>query len=327
MDKSKRRRRVILGLVFIAGATTIFLSWLFRSSGFGSSLALEIGAGLLLFGFLFWIETQIEQRIESVRAESEKSVEEVRQEVAGVAETVAEVEKSVASLANIGEATKAAVQERRDQIDAAFDAFENAVTVETVSNLLAEAERVKAIDSDGVRVALGGWTRHRLRFKRLGVTADGDVIVELRIETVDGTVVSGWVWAADASEVMLRVVEELQKIGEYSDEFDATPILVTFRDTLRRAIDAKTGLSGPRDLGPVVEVPHSQWAITTWGLEGLEYHYPIGKDDFEENWTRHMSEKSWVDMDDFHDSFVIGKAIFDREAAEAREGEWGEAPF
>jgi hypothetical protein len=64
----------------------------------------------------------------------------------------------------------------------------------------------------------------------------------------------------------------------------------------------------------VVEIPNDQWAVTTYGVEALEVHYFIEKEQFDEDdWLRHMSEKSWVDMEKFKEAFSVAKAIWERE--------------
>lgn len=56
-----------------------------------------------------------------------------------------------------------------------------------------------------------------------------------------------------------------------------------------------------------------QWRVTDYGIEeigGGGYHIPfgdLGMDVGEGGWVGHMSEKPWVDIEDFKRAFEVAK--------------------
>lgn len=59
----------------------------------------------------------------------------------------------------------------------------------------------------------------------------------------------------------------------------------------------------------------SQWLVTDYGIEergGTGYHIPkedFGMDVGEGGWVGHMSEKPWVDIEDFKRALAVAKRI------------------
>jgi hypothetical protein len=55
-----------------------------------------------------------------------------------------------------------------------------------------------------------------------------------------------------------------------------------------------------------------QWAVTAYGIEGLEYPYLIDRhriweDEDVHGWVKHMAEKNWVDLADFTEALRIAR--------------------
>lgn len=333
--RSGIRRPLILAVLSVLGVAAISFGWASASRGFVSSLLLEMGAGLFLFAALLVLEGVLERRIEEVSEESSSALRDVNERVNEVEQGVADVKESVARLDEVGGRTREALKARRDAIDEAFAGFDEAVSPTTVTGLLREAERVEAVSRRGVRVRIGG-SHYRLRISMSGNPVEtalaemrGERLVKLTLETPNGRESDSITWVQqDVGEVMATLVERLQVLGEHRPDFDAEHLLRKFRDTVRTAIEAKTTFeAGPGDLGPVIEIPGSQWAITEWGLECLDRYYTIEKERFsEDDWLRHMREKYWVDFDDFDEALGVGRQMYTRELEELAAKQ-DEAPF
>jgi hypothetical protein len=116
--------------------------------------------------------------------------------------------------------------------------------------------------------------------------------------------------------VLTEVALHLQRLGMYPGDtvFDATVIVLGFLRAISIPLKARSGLGeAPADIGPVIEIVGSQWAITEIGIESLEHQYVIGKEQVhEDDWQRHMSEKVWVDQDQFRDALHLAKSLWPR---------------
>ena len=59
----------------------------------------------------------------------------------------------------------------------------------------------------------------------------------------------------------------------------------------------------------------SDWVVTTYGLECTSWYYPIEKSRLWEGdnqnypWTRHMGEKKWMNLYNFHRAFHAARQI------------------
>lgn len=328
-QKRIRRPRLVLALLIVLGVAAIGFGWIVAPEGFPSSLLLEVGAGLVLFAFLLMLERTLvrsfEASIEEAKAESRESVGEIRGRIEEVEESVAEVRSEVARLGEIGAETRRAIAERQGEIERTFEEFAGDVSPGAISGILSVAERLNAIDPAGVRVWVDD-TWLRLRFRDVGSSFDQSI--DVTIEEYDGTEIDQVHWADQtAHEVMLEVVEKLQAHGRYSAEVQPDIIFERLRDTVRTAVELRTqARRGPGDLPPMVEIPNDQWAVTTEGVGCLERNYFVDNGRFnEDDWSAHMSEKTWVDYDKFRVAFDVAKAIWEREKRERIE--WEKAPF
>lgn len=259
---------------------------------------------MLLFSVLFALERHVLDRIDEVR---EETVEVSRR----VEEVAAESANTRAALARLSTMTENAMRRRSEEIDEIFDAFENDVSVENTHRLLQLATDLRAIASEGVRVAIpNSWLR--VRFKA-AETAEHKVVL-LRIEDLAGNELGTVTWVGDQGpeEIAVSLATELQRHGEFSPDFNAQPLFENLLSTVRTPVFARTrGEHGPADIGPVIEIPNEQWAVTADGLECLQVRYYIEWHRvWDPDWPRQMREKNWVDVDMFDSALVIGKALY-----------------
>jgi len=67
-----------------------------------------------------------------------------------------------------------------------------------------------------------------------------------------------------------------------------------------------------------------QWAVTSYGLEKRDGTYPIKAGRFHENldgnysWPQHMSEKIWVDTEDFITAWLVAIALHSSDGTKLR---------
>ena len=58
----------------------------------------------------------------------------------------------------------------------------------------------------------------------------------------------------------------------------------------------------------------AQWKVTDYGIEAIDGSYEIHRGDLsmdvgDGGWVGHMSEKTWVDMEDFKRAFEIARRV------------------
>lgn len=277
-------------------------------------LFIELGSSALLFSALFLVERRVvERRV----AEIERATE---QTVAAIREEVTDVRGEVAALAALGAAMRGRLAGDLEATEEAFQAFDAAPSFQTTQWLLNKAADLKATSSSGVRVGLPSmWERLRFKPRSIEATDGTRHVILVTLEQVDGEPIETLVWdeSKSATDLFLEVARVLQGLGKFpgANTFDATEIMTRLRRALWVAISARQGDSGiPADLGPVIEVPGSQWAITEDGIECLEHGYVIERSrigDGEPKWMKHMSEKTWVDMREFELAFDVATLLFD----------------
>ncbi len=70
------------------------------------------------------------------------------------------------------------------------------------------------------------------------------------------------------------------------------------------------------ECGPILD-RHGRWAITEYGIECLGLRYPIASNRVHENdWLRHLSQKTWFSVDDERDFVAIWNRAKERWPAE-----------
>ena len=309
-------RWVLVVLLGIGGLAVIGWGWRLSSGdGFAPSVLLELGAGLLLFAVLFFIERTILQRLSEVRHETVSSIDEIS---GRVEQMRVDTDRTKARLEELGDVTQAALEKRNAEFDGSFAAFEDDVSLQTTRAIISAAVSLDCIDPDGVRVEIPH-TYLRLRFASrslLSGVPDGEPMqehVEAIIERLSGAELGRVQWFENTSveDFIINVAAELQKLGEFNPGFDGQAIFARLKSTLQTAVNARTRWGAtPMDLGKVVEIPNQQWAVTTYGVECLDHFYPIeGSRIWEDDWHPHMREKAWVDFEAFWEALEIAKAL------------------
>jgi hypothetical protein len=259
----------------------------FRQPVYASSVWLELGAALALFGPLYWAQWMLERGITEVRQqgrETRSSVEELSHEIEAIREETA------ASLDDLRKVTLEHVQQRRRTDEDAFRRFRQDPTFENITELINRAQLLGGISKRGVRVRLPG-TSFRLRFPMpAGLDNGSPLLLEVGLEEEDGTrphdatgpriAMRGqrpirWSAGQTASEWAASMAAELQALNRYpgDEQFDPSGALEQLMSLLRLAIEARTRppsatMSMPR-LRPIIEVPNDEWVITEDGLQGL----------------------------------------------------------
>jgi hypothetical protein len=286
-DTPRKRRRWVLPLVLVALGVLMMVAGSFRQGQYVSSVWLELGAALALFGPLYWAQWTLERGITEVREqgqETRSSVEQLSHEI----ETIRQ--ETAAGLDDLRRVTLEHVQQRRQTDEAAFRRFREAPTFENVAELINRAQQLGGISKRGVRVQLPG-TSFRLRFPNpAGLDNGSPPVLEVGLEEEDGTrphdatgppiAMRGqrpirWAAGQTASEWAASLAAELQALNRYpgDDQFDPSGALEQLMSLLRLAIEARTRppsatTSMPR-LRPIIEIPNDEWVITEDGLQGL----------------------------------------------------------
>ena len=316
-DAAAVTRRMTIALLVVLGAGAILVGALVEGS-YAQGLLLNLGTGVLLFAVLYLVQLRILDRVVEAETQHQDSVRELTREVDEVREAVRSTE---ARLGELGDQTRSILDERLKATADAFEAFRANVTCETTLVILQEAVRVGGISRNGVRVAIPD-ARCWLRFSGLAGTAEPATggpskqiqAVWLEIEEMDGSRLGDIYWEAPttAAEVMAQLAQRLQQLGRFpgTSHFSPDDIFLALQEVLDIAVSVRTRTRGiPGDLGPLIEVPNDQWAITEDGLECLERPYVITKDRLDANWSKQMSSKPWVDMDQFDWAFAVAQSL------------------
>lgn len=278
-----RRRSLAIPVVTVAlGVCTIYVGSLVRGD-YAQQVWQNIGAALLLFGPLYWVQSMLERGLREVRQQEQhtrSSVEQLSHEIEAIRQ------QTTASLDDLRQVTLENVQERRRTDEDAFRRFEEAPTFQSIVELLDRARELGAVSERGVRVRLPA-TSFRLRFPVSTRHEDGTVpVLHVGIEEEDGTLphdataapvaVRGQQpvpWSADTSADAwaASVAPELQKLNRYpgDEQFDPAGALQGLTALLRVAVEARTRppSAAISPLRPIIEMPNDDWVITEDGLQ------------------------------------------------------------
>ncbi len=278
-----RRRSLAIPAVTVAlGVCTIFVGSLVRGD-YAQQVWQNIGAALVLFGPLYWVQSMLERGLREVRQQEQhtrSSVEQLSHEIEAIRQ------QTTASLDDLRQVTLENVQERRRTDEDAFRRFEKAPTFQSIVELLDRARELGAVSERGVRVGLPA-TSFRLRFPVSTRRDDGSVpVLDVGIEEEDGTLphdataapiaVRGQQpvpWSADTSADAwaASVAPELQKLNRYpgDEQFDPAGALQRLTALLRVAVEARTRPTSAAipPLRPIIEMPNDDWVITEDGLQ------------------------------------------------------------
>ena len=277
------------------------------------AVLVNLGSALLLFAALYLVQREVlERRVAAAEESAERQADELKSQVDEVRREVHD------ALDNLNEATSARLAVENDWDDAAITAVEAAPTAANAARLLARGRRLDAVSADGVRVALPSiWPR--LRFSpldELGNTRADAVTV--RLEHVSGEVLETINWTSEtpASELLADLAIILQRRDLYpgDDSYDPQAIMRAFISTVSVPLMAKAGRGRgvPSGIGPVIELCDG-WALTTEGLEATSTSYSIDVARLHEpDWYNHMTEKTWVDKDEFWIALTAARAFYPR---------------
>jgi hypothetical protein len=64
---------------------------------------------------------------------------------------------------------------------------------------------------------------------------------------------------------------------------------------------------------PPILFRFGDWAVTTDGLYCLTHDYVIVYQRFHEDWNEHMSEKTWINMDDFSRAYSTAEFLLEND--------------
>jgi hypothetical protein len=245
------------GALTAAGLAALALAFLWQDKGYWSSVLIEVGAAIVLLVPLFLIQQRFERRQEQL---SER-IEDVAQRVEAL------------RLDQLDEATQARVEQATQQDEALFDAFKEAPSFDTAYALLRRAVQLNAISKRGIRVPIRGHHVRDLATLRLRLY-EGLGSIWVRIEDRDGQQQGRelhWSHGEPVDALMGEVVTVLQSMDLYSPGvFRPEEILEQFLDTLRLAIESRTGVNPFKIQEPVIELPSDDWIITTSALRHLK---------------------------------------------------------
>jgi hypothetical protein len=288
MVKAIQDRSVLaLGMVTLAGITLVGLGWVIQGRAYLPGLLMQLGTSLMLLVPLALLGFVLENRMR--RAEEQ-------------------IRATVAQLDTLTAVTRQRLSEHQRQRDELFDTAQRDPAQGTISLLLTEAAEVGAVVPAGARVALPGTTL-RLRFR-----ADGTDVVA-QAEEADGTIRGTVPWHGGETAAVFseRLAGELRAIDRYpgSSGFDPSAVLRRLLTVVQLGIEARTG-ERSHDLGPLIEVPNDQWAISSDGLFSLTRPYRISAKRIfgsHENWPRYMSTQAWVDVPAFEEAYQLARYL------------------
>jgi len=67
-----------------------------------------------------------------------------------------------------------------------------------------------------------------------------------------------------------------------------------------------------KDIANIIQ-RFGQWVVTDFGLECLYNYYPIQKERINEDWLSHLSDKNWVNMEEFEAAYLFAKNHFSKQ--------------
>jgi uncharacterized membrane protein len=281
------RSILALGSVTVVGVTLVAIGWVIQGRAYVPGLLMQLGTSMMLLVPLallgFMLENRMRQAEQQIRA-------------------------TAAQLDTLTAVTRERLYEHQRQREELLDAAERDPTQGMVRLLLGEAVEIGAVVPTGPRVALPGVSL-RLRFR-----PDGTDIVA-QVEEPDGTVLGSVLWhiREPADAFAKRLAGDLKTLGRYPGDstFDPSAVLQQLLKVVRLGIEARSGERG-HDLGPLIEMPNEQWAISTDGLFSLQRPYHIAADRIvgsHEDWPRYMRNQAWADIPSFEEAYFLARHL------------------
>jgi hypothetical protein len=302
-----RRWRLSAALTAL-GSVALGLAALLQDNSYWSSVLIEVGAAVVLLAPLLVVEQRFEQR----QQELSDRIEQVAQRVERL------------RLDQVDQATQARVEQATKEDEALFRAFEEQPSFETARALLRRAQQLNAIEPEryeggGIRA---GIPDHYLRpqiMLRLRLAGSG-LFPRLNVEDRDGQRQGDWVYwdgSETAADAMGNVAIVLQSIDRYSPaSFQPERTLKQLLDTLRLAIESRTGVSPFKIREPVVERPSDNWVITTSALRHIETNVVVTKQELQsrdgrEGLRREILARTDIgNTDDFNAAWATAVELF-----------------
>lgn len=324
-DWIMRDRWLAANASVVAGVIALVLSSAVGAESWWSGVLVNAGTALVLFAPLLLFGRHIEQRFDEVRA-SQAQIEQ-RQDAtsASIATLAEEVSSTQAELRRTREELNTAVAgrltARRERDRTAFADVEAAPSHDVLFTALVRAAELHLTTTTGCRVPIENtslflWFETPMAYDRFQDGPDPDEDLYLRLEQIGGGEVGrlSWPKRQRAEDFLVDLSEAVVKAGHYPGDklFNSGRIFGDLRELLELAYESATGGS-VEPLSGVVQFCPPQWVITERALvsTGKPSGYSIPLSRIREDWSRHMSEKAWLDRDSFYAALEAGSALYE----------------
>jgi hypothetical protein len=283
------RSVLMLAWVTVSGIVFVAAGWFIDGWNYLPGLLLELGVSLMLLVPLALLGLMLEKRVHQAEEQ---------------------IRSATSRLDALSAVTRERlVEHRRQRADLYKDAERNP-TQGLIRVLLQDALAVDAVAPGGLRVRIPA-TPLRLR---LNMSPHGQEALEANIEEEDGTSRETLLWPGGetAEDFAERLAEVLRTQEFYPGDhaYDPSGLLLRFVGLLRTAVEARTG-ERAHDLGPIIEIPNEQWAVSLDGLSCMtrQYHIPVTQLDSDADWPTHMYSHEWVDPAQFREAYHLARLI------------------
>jgi hypothetical protein len=281
------RSILVLGSVTFVGAALVAVGWVIQGRAYVPGLLLHLGTAMMLLVPLALLGFVLERRLR--RAEEQ-------------------IRATAAQLDTLTAVTRQRLSEHQRQRDELFGAAKRDPAQGMIRVLLGEAVEMGAIVAPGVRVQLPG-SSLRLRFR----PEDTDVVAQ--VEEMEGKALGSVPWRdGEAAGIFAeRLAAHLKALDRYPGDsgFDPSAVLQQLLKLVQLGVEARTG-ERSHDLGPLIEIPNEQWAISSDGLFSLQRPYHILAQRIvgsHEDWPRYMRTQAWVDIPAFDEAYLLARRL------------------
>jgi hypothetical protein len=281
------RSVLVLGSVTLVGVTLVAVGWVIQGQSYVPGLLMQLGTAMMLLVPLALLGFVLEKRLR--RAEEQ-------------------IRATAAQLDTLTSVTRQRLSEHQRQRDELFGAAKRDPAQGMIRVLLGEAVEMGAIVAPGARVQLPG-SLLRLRFR----PDDTDVVAQ--VEELEGKALGSVPWHdGEASGIFAeRLAAHLKALDRYPGDsgFDPSTVLQQLLKLVQLGVEARTG-ERSHDLGPLIEIPNEQWAISSDGLFSLQRPYHILAQRIigsHEDWPRHMRSQPWVDIPAFDQAYLLARHL------------------
>jgi hypothetical protein len=308
-DMAARRGILLAAVVAALGFGMIFLGYLLQGNAYFPGLLQQVGSELMLAIPMLYLGRIFESRLRQTE-------ENTRVMSGNIAEVRAKLDETVAQLEVQTWAARERLQQDHNLREETFEHARTNPEYSTIAALLQDATRIRAIAADGVRVRVPG-SQMRVCF-----IPPSEVKREIAIQVQDRLSFSSFAdfpWRPGESKSVLarhvaaviRSAGHAGTAGQIPAQIDVVAILRDLAKTIYTAVAARTGES-PHDLGRVIEIPNTQWAVTADGVRCLDRSYLVPASQFDtkgEDWRSATLSKPWVRRAEFIDAYEIAVAL------------------